>query len=75
MHRVTTEDGVLWAESGTILSELLMDANMSVEHPCGGRGVCRKCMVMVNGRPELSCQYRIESDVTVSGYVTEIPKV
>ena len=67
MHRVTTKDGVLWAESGTLLSDLLL-AHAAVDHPCGGRGVCRKCMVLVDGQPQLSCQYRIESDIAVSGY-------
>lgn len=54
----------LQAEKGTLLSELLIGNGFSVEHPCGGKGICRKCTVRVNGRDELSCRYIIESDIT-----------
>lgn len=42
-----------------LLSEVLEGAGYSVSHPCGGRGICAKCSVMVNGSSELSCQYRL----------------
>ncbi len=42
-----------------LLSEVLEGAGYSVPHPCGGRGVCAKCRVIVDGSSELSCQYRL----------------
>lgn len=50
-----------------LLSEVLEGAGYSVPHPCGGRGVCAKCKVLINGTPELSCQYRLTDgeDITV----------
>ena len=71
MHRVTTDNRILLATSGTLLSDLLMQEGEPVDHPCGGRGVCKKCAVLVNGIKVLACQYRIFSDITVSGYADE----
>lgn len=48
------------------ISEVLEGAGYMIPHPCGGRGVCAKCRVFVDGNQELACQYRLgESDVTV----------
>ncbi|MHC4574861.1 MAG: ASKHA domain-containing protein [Planctomycetota bacterium] len=35
---------------------------------CGGKGVCRKCLAVLepDGKQVLACQYQIESDVTVT---------
>jgi len=50
-----------------MLSGVLEGAGYGMPHPCGGRGVCAKCRVFVNGNQELSCQYRLgyEEDITV----------
>ncbi len=53
------------AEAGETLSACLWRAGLAVEHPCGGRGACKKCTVTVNGHPALSCQYRIAGGETV----------
>ncbi len=63
MFKVTVNGKVLYAEKGTVLSQVLKGEN--VPHPCGGRGTCKKCTVTVNGKAELSCRYIINSDVTV----------
>ncbi len=55
---------------GKLLSEFLMDNGFSVMHTCGGRGVCGKCKVTINGESVLSCKYVINSDITV-----ELPSV
>ncbi len=47
------------------LSALLARLGIPTDHPCGGRGTCRKCTVLVDGRPELACQYIIRSNVSV----------
>ena len=50
-----------------LLSEVLEGAGYSVPHPCGGRGVCAKCKVLIDDTPELSCRYRLTDgeDLTV----------
>ncbi len=65
MHKVTVNGNIYTAPDGSLLSDLLMHNNLGVEHPCSGKGLCKKCKVTVNGRETLSCQYRIFSDITV----------
>jgi len=60
-----------------MLSEVLAQSGFSVAHPCGGRGVCRKCAVEVSGAvsepneaekraaKRLECQVRLLGDSTV----------
>ena len=57
---VQIKDKRFLVEEGTVLSTLL-----DIDQPCGGRGTCGKCKVLVNGEPELACRYRVFSDVTV----------
>ncbi len=47
------------------LSALLARLGIPTDHPCGGRGTCKKCTVLVDGKPELACQYTVRSDVSV----------
>lgn len=65
MHKVIIDGEAFAAADGQRLSELLMGAEFSVPHPCGGRGTCQKCTVEVNGVPQLACQYEIHSDIAV----------
>lgn len=65
MYKVKIADEVLLCEKGELLSELLIKNGKSVEHPCGGRGTCKKCKVLVDGREELSCLYKVNSDICV----------
>ncbi len=66
MCKIKINDEVLFAEKGELLSDILIRNGKSVPHPCGGKGTCRKCKVIVDGREELSCQYRVSGDVSVS---------
>ena len=52
-------------EGEVSLSALLEDSHAHIDHPCGGKGSCRKCTVIVNGRAELACQYILRGDATV----------
>ena len=54
------------AEKGTRLSCVT-----GIDHPCGGRGACGKCKVIVNGNEELACRYKITSDIDVETYGTD----
>ncbi len=47
------------------LAALLDRAETHVDKPCGGRGACKKCTVLVNGREELACRYVVREDATV----------
>lgn len=66
MYKVTVGDKVLTANQGELLSSVLLSADIYIDHPCGGKGNCKKCLVRVNGEEVLSCRYIIEKDVTVS---------
>ena len=69
MCRIRINDEVIFAEKGELLSDVLIRKGKSISHPCGGKGTCRKCKVLVDGREELSCQYRVSSDVSVSFFM------
>ncbi|MBQ3499504.1 MAG: DUF4445 domain-containing protein [Clostridia bacterium] len=71
MYKVSINGEILLAESGETLSSVLMRYGKGTAHPCGGRGVCGKCRVYVNGNEELSCRYRITSDIDVETYGTD----
>ena len=69
MHKVNIGKAIHFVPEGTVLSEVLFRAQERIEHPCGGKGICQKCLVRVNGEETLACQYCIRSDITV-----EIPE-
>ena len=62
---IPAENLVLKAEDGTNLYKVL-SAHELLDAPCGGRGVCGKCSVTVDGSPFLSCDYILDHDVTVA---------
>ena len=70
MHKVNIRDKAYFVPEGASLSEVLPQLQEHIEHPCGGRGTCKKCLVRINGKEQLACQYRIHSDITV-----EIPEI
>ncbi len=49
-------------ESPRLLSEILADNGYFVPHPCGGRGTCKKCTVLLNGSPVLACRTMLSGD-------------
>ncbi|MHC4355794.1 MAG: 2Fe-2S iron-sulfur cluster-binding protein, partial [Planctomycetota bacterium] len=53
---------------GATLVDAAGQAGIILNTVCGGRGTCRKCMVNVgpDNRKVLACQYRVESDLTVT---------
>ncbi len=56
---------LITVEKGTVLMNVLKENNTAVEHLCGGIGLCKKCVVLVNGKQELSCKYVINEDIIV----------
>ena len=69
MHKVSIRHQECFVPDGAILSTVLPQLQGHIDHPCGGRGTCKKCIVRVNGQDELACQYHIYSDIQV-----EIPE-
>ena len=65
MCNVTINNQKYSTQKGKLLSEFLIDNGFKVVHTCGGRGVCGKCKVTVNGASVLSCKYVINGDITV----------
>ncbi len=65
MHKIVIKGKELYCEDGQLLSDILSGYHKGIEHPCAGKGICKKCVVMVNGKTEFSCQYRVKSDITV----------
>ena len=59
----------LYANTGQTLYQVMLEAGVAIEAPCGGYGRCGKCRVLITdaqGVREVSaCQYRLQSDVTV----------
>ncbi len=65
MHQIIFNGEKVFAQDGEILSRVLMKNGKMHLHPCGGKGICKKCTVLVDGQKELSCQYTVRSDITV----------
>lgn len=52
-------------EQEVLAAQALSDAGIVQAKPCGGRGVCGKCAINLNGKKVLSCQTKISSDATI----------
>lgn len=52
-------------EGERLLSDLLDIAHAHIDKPCGGRGACKKCTVLVDGKKELACRYTVRGDACV----------
>ncbi len=65
MHRIKINGELFFAQDGEKLSDVLIKSGADTEHPCAGRGICKKCIVIVNGKEELSCRYEVKTDITV----------
>lgn len=63
---ITNENITLEVAAGTNLLQALRAAGFGPDAPCGGKGTCGKCKVLVNGAEALSCQYAVTQDVEVT---------
>jgi uncharacterized 2Fe-2S/4Fe-4S cluster protein (DUF4445 family) len=54
--------------TGATIVEAAGQAGIIINTPCGGRGICKKCLVYLEPehREVLACQYRIQSNLLVS---------
>ena len=53
-------------ESGSTLLQAEIIAKLHPDAPCGGKGTCGKCRVMVDGQALLACQTVVERDMVVT---------
>ncbi|MHC4647983.1 MAG: 2Fe-2S iron-sulfur cluster-binding protein [Planctomycetota bacterium] len=53
---------------GATLTEAAGRAGIILNSVCGGKGVCRKCLVVIQPQAEQvpACRYHVESDITVT---------
>lgn len=65
-HTITVSGQVIAAGHQETLLEVLRRNGLAPDAPCGGNGVCGKCRVRVNGQEVLSCQYAVDSDISVT---------
>lgn len=47
------------------LLHILRSHGLAVDAPCGGKGTCGKCKVLVDGQAKLACQTKVDRDMTV----------
>ena len=54
--------------AGATLLEAAGQAGIILNSVCGGKGICKKCLVMLEPQQQqvLACQYHIQSDITVT---------
>lgn len=53
-----------------LLSNALENAGIHLDKPCGGKGTCKKCSVIANGKKVLACMTYVDSDTTID-YTTD----
>ncbi len=59
------ENRILDAAAGETLHAVLARVGL-INAPCGGRGTCGKCKVLLEGREVLACQTPVDRDMTVT---------
>lgn len=66
MYKVKIGADVYNAAEGELLADVLRNNGIYIHKPCGGKGLCGKCKVTVNGESVLACSYKIRHDIAVS---------
>lgn len=57
---------VVSAPAGVTISDFLHSCGVLLDAPCGGKGTCGKCKVLLDGREVLACQTTLTTDCTVT---------
>ena len=55
----------LFVAAGTNLLDVLKENGIYPDAPCGGKGTCGKCTMLVNGTDMLACRTVVDRDMTV----------
>lgn len=56
----------LQVSEGTTILQAQIAAGLHPDAPCGGKGTCGKCRVLVDGQSVAACQTEIKTDLTVT---------
>lgn len=59
------KDRCVQAQPGDNLLEVLRTAGFAPEAPCGGKGTCGKCKVLIDGMEHLACQTVVDRDMRI----------
>jgi uncharacterized 2Fe-2S/4Fe-4S cluster protein (DUF4445 family) len=60
------DGAVIRVPEGQTILEALRGAGLAPDAPCGGRGACKKCGVILDGREVLACQTAVDRDMAVT---------
>lgn len=63
--RIQDLDRVIDAPAGANLLEVLRENGLHPDAPCGGKGKCGKCKVLVDGVEQLACQTSVDRDLSL----------
>ncbi len=65
------EQRTVSAKEGESLLDVLREAGLKPDAPCGGRGLCGKCLVKVNGRTVKACETKVSGAMEVDTMIRE----
>lgn len=66
---ILPDDRMLTVPTGSMLLQACFAEGVAIDSPCGGRGTCQKCRVIIDGEAALACKVVVDRDMTV-----EIPE-
>lgn len=77
LHTITfLPDGIaVQAETGSTVLQAQIAAGLHPDAPCGGKGTCGKCRVIISGKEVLACQTVVDRDLTVVTEKEESEKI
>lgn len=58
-------EDIIKVKYGENLLDVIKSKGYLINASCGGKGTCKKCLVDVNGKLELACQFNIFNDITI----------
>lgn len=64
--RISIDGKTITAQKGLNLGQVLAEHGYDFAMPCGGKGICRKCKIVVDGKEVLACRYIIAGDINVA---------
>lgn len=62
---ILNDNRTLDVPSGSVLLDIMRQHGLHPDAPCGGKGTCGKCKVLVDGVEKLACQTVIDRDISV----------
>jgi uncharacterized 2Fe-2S/4Fe-4S cluster protein (DUF4445 family) len=77
LHAITflPDNIAVLAETGTTILQAQIAAGLHPDAPCGGKGTCGKCKVILEGKEVLACQSLVDRDMTVLTEKEETEKI